>query len=61
MWFSVAEVSIGYDDGPVSLGIAVSSSAGGRIARESIYVAEGFAPPEWRASWRDAPCGALTG
>jgi hypothetical protein len=25
------------------------------IARETIYIAEGFDAPEWRARWRSAP------
>ena len=28
---------------------------GDKIARESIYVAEGWEAPEWRAQWRSAP------
>jgi hypothetical protein len=27
----------------------------GKIARESIYVTEGFDAPDWRARWRSAP------
>jgi hypothetical protein len=27
----------------------------GKIARESIYVTEGFEAPEWRAQWRAGP------
>jgi hypothetical protein len=27
----------------------------GRIARETIYVGEGWDAPDWRAQWRAAP------
>jgi hypothetical protein len=51
----VAEISIRYDDGPWNFGVSILELRAGRIARESIYVAEGFEPPEWRAKWRAAP------
>ena len=51
----VAEVSISYDDGPWSLGVSILELRGDKIARESIYVAEGWDAPEWRAQWRSAP------
>lgn len=51
----VAEISVTYDQGPVSFGVSILELRGDRIARESIYVAEGWVPPEWRAQWRAAP------
>ena len=51
----VAEVSISYDDGPWSLGVSILELRGDKIARESIYVAEGWDAPKWRAQWRSAP------
>jgi SnoaL-like domain len=51
----VAEISIAYDDGPPNFGISILELRDGKIARESIYVAEGWEPPEWRAQWRSAP------
>jgi hypothetical protein len=51
----VAEVSISYDDGPWSFGVSILEFRGDKIARESIYVAEGWDAPEWRAQWRSAP------
>jgi SnoaL-like protein len=51
----VAEVSISYDDGPWSFGVSILELRGDKIARESIYVAEGWDAPEWRAQWRSAP------
>jgi SnoaL-like domain len=51
----VAELSIRYDQGPWNFGVSILEFRGDKIARESIYVAEGWEPPEWRAQWRAAP------
>ena len=51
----VAEGSISYDQGPENFAISILELRGDKIARESIYVAEGWEPPEWRAQWRAAP------
>jgi hypothetical protein len=51
----VAEISISYDQGPANFGISILELRGDKIARESIYVTEGWEPPEWRAQWRAAP------
>ena len=51
----VAEISIRYDDGPWHYGISILELRDDKIARESIYVAEGWEAPEWRARWRAAP------
>ena len=51
----VAEISISYDQGPWSYGVSILEFREDRIARESIYVAEGWEAPEWRAQWRAAP------
>jgi SnoaL-like domain len=51
----VAELSITYDGGQRNLGVSILEFREGKIARESIYVAEGWDPPEWRAQWRSAP------
>jgi hypothetical protein len=53
--FWVAEVSVKYDEGPSNFGVSILEFRGDKIARESIYVAEGWQPPEWRAKWRAAP------
>jgi ketosteroid isomerase-like protein len=50
-----AELSIAYDDGPPNFGISILELRDGKIARESIYVSEGWEAPEWRARWRAAP------
>jgi ketosteroid isomerase-like protein len=51
----VAELTVSYDGGPRSFGVSILELDGGRIMRETIYVAEGFEAPEWRARWRSAP------
>jgi SnoaL-like domain len=51
----IAEIRIRYDDGPWNYGVSILELREDKIARESIYVAEGFDPPEWRAQWRAAP------
>ena len=51
----VAEISISYDQGPKNFGVSILEFRGEKIARESIYVAEGWEAPEWRAQWRSAP------
>jgi hypothetical protein len=53
--FWVAELSISYDGGPANFGVSIIELRADKIARELIYVTEGFAPPEWRAKWRAAP------
>ena len=51
----VAEIAISYDGGPWNFGVSILELRGEKIARESIYVAEGWEAPEWRAKWRSAP------
>jgi hypothetical protein len=51
----IAEISISYDEDPTMLGVSILEFRGDKIARESIYVTEGWEPPEWRAQWRSAP------
>ena len=38
-----------------NFGVSIHEFRGEKIARETIYVAEGWEPPEWRAQWRAAP------
>jgi SnoaL-like domain len=51
----ITELTVRYDDGPPGFGLAIHELRGDKIVRETIYFAEGFEPPEWRASWRAAP------
>jgi ketosteroid isomerase-like protein len=48
----VMELTVTYDGGPKNYGVSIYELRAEKIARETIYVAEGFDPPEWRARWR---------
>jgi ketosteroid isomerase-like protein len=51
----VGELRIRYDGGPWNLAVDVLEFRGDKVARETIYVAEPWEAPEWRASWRATP------
>jgi hypothetical protein len=51
----VGELKVRYDDGPWNFGVGIMQFRGDRIARETIYYAEPFEAPDWRAQWRAAP------
>jgi hypothetical protein len=51
----VVELSIRYDDGPWNFGVSILELRDDKIARESIYLGEGWEAPEWRARWRSSP------
>jgi hypothetical protein len=51
----VMELTVTYDQGPENFGVSIHEFRDGKIARETIYVAEGWEAPEWRAKWRAAP------
>ena len=51
----VAEGAISYDDGPWNFAVTILEFRGDKIARETIYVDEGWEAPEQRARWRAAP------
>ena len=53
--FWVAELLVTYDGGAPSFGVSILELRGDKIARESIYVTEGFDAPEWRVRWRSEP------
>lgn len=48
----VAEISISYDGGPWRFGCRILDFRGDKVARETIYLAEAWHGPEWRARWR---------
>jgi SnoaL-like domain len=50
----VVECSISYDGGPWRLGVQILEFRGDKVARERIYVTEGWEAPPWRAPWRSA-------
>jgi hypothetical protein len=51
----VVELTVTYDQGPKHFGVSILELRDVQIARETIYVAEGFDAPDWRAKWRSAP------
>jgi SnoaL-like protein len=53
----VGECGISYDDGPWQPALAILEFRGDGVSRETIYVAEPFDAPEWRAQYRAAPLG----
>ncbi|HEX6755713.1 MAG TPA: nuclear transport factor 2 family protein [Mycobacteriales bacterium] len=52
-----AEVTVRYDGGPRNYGVSILEFRGDKVARETIYYAEAFEAPAWRARWRAAPAG----
>jgi SnoaL-like domain len=51
----VAELTIAYGGGPARFGVDILEFRDDKIARETIYVSEGWEAPEWRARWASAP------
>jgi ketosteroid isomerase-like protein len=51
---AVVEVSASYGGGPWQFGVQLLEFRGDKVARERIYVMEGWEAPEWRAPWRSA-------
>jgi hypothetical protein len=50
----VAEVSASYNGGPWQYGVQLLEFRDDKVARERIYVMEGWEAPQWRAPWRAA-------
>lgn len=48
----VVEVSVSYNGGPWQFGVQLLEFRDDKVARERIYVMEGWDAPEWRAAWR---------
>lgn len=48
----VAELLVRYNGGPWNYGCSIVEFRGSKIARETIYIGEGWAAPAWRAPWR---------
>jgi ketosteroid isomerase-like protein len=52
----VVEVLASYDGGPSQFGVQLLEFRDDKVARERIYVMEGWDAPQWRAQWRsDTP------
>lgn len=53
--FAATELTASYDGGATWMfGVQLLDFTGDLVSRERIYVAEGWAAPEWRARWRSA-------
>ena len=50
----VAENSIRYDGGPWNYTCSILEFRGDKVAKETIYIMEGWETPDWRAPWRTA-------
>jgi hypothetical protein len=50
--FWVAENCISYNGRPWNYTVSILEFRGDKIARETIYINEGWEAPEWRAPWR---------
>ncbi|HEX8972330.1 nuclear transport factor 2 family protein, partial [Oryzihumus sp.] len=48
----VVEYLIGYDDAPWQFVVNIMEFRGEKVARERIYIMDGWEPPPWRAEWR---------
>ena len=48
----VCEVSVSYDGSPWMFGVQLLEFRDDKVARERIYVMDGWEAPEWRAPWR---------
>src|SRR5690349_8230 len=46
----VTEYVIRYDGKPVNT-VSIVEFDGGKVARENLYFADPFEPPEWRSQW----------
>jgi hypothetical protein len=48
----VVELSVSYNGGSWQFGVQLLEFRGDKVARERIYVMEGWEAPAWRAPWR---------
>jgi hypothetical protein len=51
----VLELGVRYDGGPQMYGVEILEFRGDKVARETIYVMDGFEAPEWRSAWWAEP------
>jgi hypothetical protein len=51
---AVVEVSISYNGGPWQYAVQLLEFRDDKVARERIYVMEGWEAPQWRAPWRSS-------
>ena len=48
----MTEYLISYNGAPWMFTVSIMEFRGDRVARERIYIMDGFEPAEWRAPWR---------
>jgi hypothetical protein len=48
----VVELTVAYDGSPPMYGVQLLEFRGDKVARERIYVMDGWEAPDWRAPWR---------
>jgi hypothetical protein len=51
----VVELGVRYDGGPLNYGVEILEFRDGLVARETIYVMDGWEAPEWRSRWWAEP------
>jgi ketosteroid isomerase-like protein len=51
----VVELGVRYDGGPMNYGVEILEFGDGLVARETIYVMDGWEAPEWRSQWWAVP------
>ena len=51
----VVELRIRYDGGPWNYGVEILEFRGDTVARETIYVMDGWEAPAWRSQWWAEP------
>jgi hypothetical protein len=49
---AVVELSVNYGGGAAMFGVALWEFRGDKIARERVYIMDGWDAPDWRAAWR---------
>ena len=57
----VVEMRVRYDGGPWNYGVQILEFRDGLVARETIYVMDGFEATEWRSPWWAEPPHPPTG
>jgi hypothetical protein len=57
----ITELGVRYDGGPWMYGVEILEFRGDKVARETIYVMDGFEAPEWRSPWRAQAPHPVTG
>ena len=57
----VVELRARYDGGPWNYGVDILEFRADKVARETIYVMDGWEAPEWRSEWWADPATPVAG